>query len=65
MLIEMTFENGKCVTDSFRFVRHNDDYESIFRRPADEGETLADLAARSKALGATLIADGDRVLVTA
>jgi poly-gamma-glutamate capsule biosynthesis protein CapA/YwtB (metallophosphatase superfamily) len=65
MLIEMTIENGKCVSDSFRFVRHNDGYESIFRRPADEGETLADLTARSKALGATLTADGDRVRVTA
>jgi poly-gamma-glutamate capsule biosynthesis protein CapA/YwtB (metallophosphatase superfamily) len=65
MLIEMTFENGKCTSDSFRFVRHNDGYESIFRRPADEGETLADLTARSKALGATLTADGDRVRVAA
>jgi poly-gamma-glutamate synthesis protein (capsule biosynthesis protein) len=65
MLVELTFENGRCSGDNFRFVRHNDDYESIFRRPADEGDTFADLAARSKNLGATLTADGDRVRVTA
>jgi poly-gamma-glutamate capsule biosynthesis protein CapA/YwtB (metallophosphatase superfamily) len=63
MVAGLAFENGACIADSFRFVRHNADYETIFRRPADEPEVLADLAARSKALGATLIADGDRVRV--
>ena len=63
MVAEVTFEHGKCVADTFRFVRHNDNYESIFRRPADETEVFADLAARSKALGATLTADGDRIRV--
>ena len=32
MLIEMTFENGQCTSDSFRFVRHNDG--SAAGRPA-------------------------------
>jgi hypothetical protein len=34
-------------------------------RPADETEALNDLAARSKALGATLTAKSDRVGVAA
>jgi poly-gamma-glutamate capsule biosynthesis protein CapA/YwtB (metallophosphatase superfamily) len=63
MVAEVTFEGGKCTADNFRFVRHNDDYETVFCRPADESEVLADLAARSKALGATLTAAGDRVRV--
>jgi hypothetical protein len=63
MVAEVTFENGKCGADNFRFVRHNAGYETIFCRPADETEVLGDLAARSKTLGATLTANGDRVRV--
>jgi poly-gamma-glutamate capsule biosynthesis protein CapA/YwtB (metallophosphatase superfamily) len=63
MVVDVTFENGKCAADTFRFLRHNEGYESIFRRPADETQVLADLAARSKALGATLTAAGDRIRV--
>lgn len=63
MLVELTFDNGKCAGTSFRFVRHNDKYESVLRGPADEGEALADLASRSAKLGAKLVADGDRVRV--
>ena len=64
MVAEITFENGKCGADNFRFVRHNAGYETIFCRPMDETEALGDLAARSKMLGATLTAHGDRVHVT-
>ena len=64
MVAELTFDNGKCGADNFRFVRHNAGYETIFRRPSDEAETLGDLAKRSKALGATLTAQGDRVVVS-
>jgi hypothetical protein len=64
MVAELSFDNGRCGGDNFRFVRHNDGYETIFRRPADEAEALADLAARSKLLGATLTADGDRIHVS-
>ena len=63
MLAEVTFENGKCAADNFRFVRHNEGYESVFRRPADEAQVLADLNARSKALGVTLTVEGNRVRV--
>ncbi len=63
MVAEVTFEDGKIGADHFRFVRHNDDYETIFRHPSDEPEVLADLAARSKALRATLIVEGDRVRI--
>ena len=65
MVAELTFDNGKCGSDNFRFVRHNAGYETIFRRSSDESESLSDLAARSKALGATLTAQGDRVSVAA
>jgi hypothetical protein len=50
-------ERKKCAGDIFRFLRHNEGYESVFCRPADEAEVLADLTARSRALGATLTAD--------
>jgi poly-gamma-glutamate capsule biosynthesis protein CapA/YwtB (metallophosphatase superfamily) len=63
MVVELTFENGKCAADIFRFLRHNEGYESVFCRPADEAEVLADLTARSKALDATLTAEGDRIRV--
>jgi poly-gamma-glutamate capsule biosynthesis protein CapA/YwtB (metallophosphatase superfamily) len=63
MVAEVLFENGRCGSDNFRFVRHNACHETIFRRPADETELLADLTARSKALGATLTAEDDRVYI--
>jgi len=46
-------------------VRSDDKGASFLCRLADEGETLADLTARSKKLGAALVPDGDRVQVTA
>ena len=63
MVAEVSLENGRCGSDNFRFVRHNAYYEIIFRRPADETEVVADLTARSKALGATLTAEDDRVRI--
>src|SRR5262245_51862388 len=63
MVAEVSFENGRCGSDNFRFVRHNAYHETIFRRPADETEVLADLTARSKALGATLTAEDDCVCI--
>ncbi len=49
----------------FRFVRSNDNNETYLCRVADEAATLADLTARSEKLGAKLVAEGDRVRVTA
>ena len=63
MVAEVSFENGRRSSHSFRFVRHNARYETIFRRPADETLVLADLTARSKAFGATLTAEDDRVRI--
>src|SRR5262249_34678774 len=45
-----------CGSHISRFVRHNAYHETIFQRPAEETLVLADLTARSKALGATLTA---------
>jgi poly-gamma-glutamate capsule biosynthesis protein CapA/YwtB (metallophosphatase superfamily) len=63
-LAEFTIENGSVAGCHLRFVRSNDNNESFFCRLADEGETLADLTARSGKLGATLKPEGDRVRVT-
>ncbi len=65
MVVELSFDGGQCSGHNFRFVRHNDAHETVFRSPADEAEALADLTSRSKKLGATLTADGDRVRVGA
>jgi poly-gamma-glutamate synthesis protein (capsule biosynthesis protein) len=63
-LAEFTIENGGVAGCHLRFVRSNDNNESFFCRLADEGETLADLTARSGKLGATLKPEGDHVRVT-
>ena len=63
MVAEITVESGKDVTHAFRLVRHSESYEALFSLPADEAELLADLTARSKALGATFSIEGDRVRV--
>jgi poly-gamma-glutamate capsule biosynthesis protein CapA/YwtB (metallophosphatase superfamily) len=63
MVVELAFERPEIATFDFRFVRHNDANETIFRRLADEADTLADLTTRSKKLGTTLTAEGDRVRI--
>ena len=63
MTLRKFFEQGKIATCDLRFVRHNDANETIFCRPEDETDVLADLAERSQKLGATLTAQRDRVRV--
>jgi poly-gamma-glutamate capsule biosynthesis protein CapA/YwtB (metallophosphatase superfamily) len=63
MVAELTYDSGKCSDHNFRFVRHNDAYETVFRSPTEEVEALTDLAQRSKQCGATLTADRVRVHV--
>jgi poly-gamma-glutamate synthesis protein (capsule biosynthesis protein) len=65
MLVELTFERGCVTACHFRFVRSNENNESFFCHPADEAQTLADLDARSRKLGARLDPEGDRVRVIA
>ena len=64
-LIDVMFAGGAVTGCVFRFVRSNDNNETYLCRIADEAETLADLTARSEKLGAKLVAEGDRVRVTA
>jgi len=64
MLAELTFERGAATNCNFRFVRSNDNNESLLCRLADEAETLDNVATRSRALGASLKPEGDRVRVT-
>jgi poly-gamma-glutamate synthesis protein (capsule biosynthesis protein) len=63
LLVEVTFERGAVTGCHFRFVRSNDNNETVHCRLADEAEALADLTARSGKLGAELKPDGDRVQV--
>jgi poly-gamma-glutamate capsule biosynthesis protein CapA/YwtB (metallophosphatase superfamily) len=63
MVVDVAFENGKSAADSFRFVRPNERHETEFCRPADAAELLADLAARSQALGAMFTVEDDRVRI--
>jgi hypothetical protein len=58
----VTFDNGKSAP-AFRFVRNNELDETVACRLADEADALADCAARSKKLGATLAPEGDRVRI--
>jgi hypothetical protein len=52
-----------CRRARFRFVRHNAANETVACALADEGATFDRLAAKSAALGARLMPDGDRVQV--
>ena len=59
LVIELVLGERSERTFTLRFVRHNDANETVFRLPADENGTLADLTARSAKLGAKLVSDGD------
>ena len=63
MLVEVTFERGSLACCHCRFVRSNENNESFLCRLADEAETLADLDARSRKLGARFQPEGDRLRV--
>lgn len=60
MTVTVDFAAGRVGEVRFRFVRHNDRNETVFRAPADEGATLDRLAAKS---AARLAAEGDWVRV--
>jgi poly-gamma-glutamate synthesis protein (capsule biosynthesis protein) len=64
LLVELSFERGAVTDCNFRLVRNNDAEETFFCRLDDEAETLANLAERSKKLGARFNPKGDRVHVT-
>jgi poly-gamma-glutamate synthesis protein (capsule biosynthesis protein) len=64
LLVELSFEHGAVTDCNFRLVRNNDVEETFFCRLDDEAETLANLAERSKKLGAHFNPKGDRVHVT-
>ena len=46
-----------------RFVRHTDRNETVTRRPADEPDAVAELAARSAVFGTKLIVETDRIVI--
>jgi poly-gamma-glutamate synthesis protein (capsule biosynthesis protein) len=64
LLVELAFERGAVTDCNFRLVRNNDAEETLFCRLDAEAETLANLAERSKKLGAAFTPKGDRMYVT-
>ncbi len=48
---------------AFQFVRHDAKNRTVLRRPDDEPAALAALSQESAALGATLVAEGDEIVV--
>jgi poly-gamma-glutamate capsule biosynthesis protein CapA/YwtB (metallophosphatase superfamily) len=57
--------DGKKVTDArFRFVRHNQNNETVLCPLSAEARDLAEITQSSAALGAILRADGDEVVVS-
>jgi poly-gamma-glutamate synthesis protein (capsule biosynthesis protein) len=63
MLARITLE-GKAVSKvAFRFVRHNDDNETVLCRMQDEKDTFADLAKRSERFNARLGLEKDEAVV--
>jgi len=46
-----------------RLVRHTDRNETVLRRPADEPDAVADLAARSAVFGTKLTVESDRIVI--
>src|SRR5579871_6814062 len=48
---------------AFQFVRHDAQNRTVLRRPDDEPAALAALSQESAALGATLVAEGDEIVV--
>jgi len=63
LLVELTYYGGAVTACDFRLVRSNDSGETFLCRIDAEGETLANLAERSKKLGASFKVERDRVSV--
>jgi poly-gamma-glutamate capsule biosynthesis protein CapA/YwtB (metallophosphatase superfamily) len=63
LMVELVVEGDRIATCHLRLVRHNDANETFFRRPAQEADTVADLTARSRKLGAVLVEDDDRLRI--
>jgi poly-gamma-glutamate capsule biosynthesis protein CapA/YwtB (metallophosphatase superfamily) len=63
MLAEIDIASDGVGGARFRFVRHTAANETVFCAPADEGPTLDRLTAKSAALGARLVPEGDWVRV--
>jgi len=63
LLVELTYHGGAVTACDFRLVRSNDSGETFLCRIDAEGETLANLAERSKKLGASFKVERDRVSV--
>ena len=61
LVVELALGERSERTFKLRFVRHNDADETVFRHPADETGTLADLTARSAKLATKLMPNGDCV----
>src|SRR5258708_29628080 len=61
MVAEVSFEDGRCGSDNFRFVRHN----AFENRPGAGGNIGAGVAARAPADGYTLLVGSSTLWVNA
>jgi len=64
LMAEFDFGEDRSITDArLRFVRHNDENETVPSLLADECKSLDDIVSNSAALGAVLVADGDEIRI--
>ncbi len=59
------FRDGSATRAAFRFVRHNDQNETVLSPAAEEAAALAELARESAGFGARLLVEGEDVFVVA
>lgn len=63
MMARIAWGGGQIESAAFQFVRHDERNRTLPRAPAEEARAFDEIARESKALGAVLAADGDRVSI--
>jgi poly-gamma-glutamate capsule biosynthesis protein CapA/YwtB (metallophosphatase superfamily) len=61
MMVRVSWDDRRIERAAFQFVRHDRKNRTVLRALADESEAFSDIAPRSAALGAKLVAEGDEV----
>ena len=63
MLVHVALEERRIENVSFRFVRHNEQNETLLRTMKEEPEMIAKIAERSAPFGTRLVIDGESAVV--
>jgi len=61
MMVRVSWDDRRIERAAFQFVRHDRKNRTVLRASVDESEAFSDIAQRSAALGARLVAGGDEV----